>query len=93
MLAALLLTGSAGASIVNVLAPHIGPPEAGFTGEIAAGVSAQRAFYDAMMSDVAGKRVPESWRKGLYEGATRASTDFKHNRICLIDAPFLASLC
>jgi hypothetical protein len=40
MLAALLLTGSAGASIVNVLTPHIGPPEAGFTGEIAAGVSA-----------------------------------------------------
>ena len=33
---------------------------------LAAGVDAQRAFYDAMMHDLAGQRVPSEWKTVLY---------------------------
>lgn len=46
MLAALLLTASANAGVVTVLSPSIGAPEAGFTGQVAAGMALDRGNAD-----------------------------------------------
>jgi len=48
MLATLLFAGGASASIVNVLTPTIGPPEAGSTGEVALGVSGASGNEDTL---------------------------------------------
>ncbi len=46
MLATLLICGLSQAGIVNVLAPTIGPPEPGFTGDLFAGVDLARGNED-----------------------------------------------
>jgi hypothetical protein len=42
--------------------------EGGFHAEMlrVAGVEVQRAFYEALMADLRGKRVPKHWRKVIY---------------------------